>query len=280
MRASYVYVITGQHATKVGISHDVYARLRDIERASGLFLQLERAWRFDDHAHARLVEREVHERLDAGRVIGEWFSHRLDAILETVETVACIPRRDLEIVAFPAAPPRSHRGGDRVSLIAGIDFSTFALDVALLDEDADTAQHQRIPLDYQPGGGLARIRRIRDVMPARGRWHDTVTAAGVELPYARKGGDILAYALGAILACLPADLDLRLIRSDDWRRGCQLPLRQPRADHKRSSLDFAATHWIDPPPLLDDNAADAFCIAWATRELLRPATHNREGAAR
>jgi hypothetical protein len=38
-----------------------------------------------------------------------------------------------------------------VSAILGIDFSTFAIDAVLLDEDQDTADHHHLPLDTGPG---------------------------------------------------------------------------------------------------------------------------------
>lgn len=157
-------------------------------------------------------------------------------------------------------------------MILGIDFSTITVDAVLLHEDGDpaTANHHRRRLDTGPGKALERIRRIADAMPARGQWRDAgVTLVAIEKPYSRqgRGSDSIQYALGAILATIPPDVELQLIRADDWRRACQLPVRAPRDRHKRNAVEFAAAHWLDVPAVLHEDAADAFCIAWAARSL-------------
>lgn len=160
-----------------------------------------------------------------------------------------------------------------MSLYAGIDYSTIAVDVALLDEDTDHATHHRYRLDEGPGDGLARIRRLRDQLPARGAWTDRgVTAVALELPFSRgkmAGNDRLMMCAGAILACIPPRLELRLLRADDWRRSCGLPTRAPRDEHKRNALSFAGERWLNHPVPFTDNAADAYCLAWALRHLDR-----------
>lgn len=156
-------------------------------------------------------------------------------------------------------------------MIAGIDFSTVAIDVVLLDEDTNHATHHRRRLDTGPGKAFDRIRRIRDAMPARGAWLDSgVVAVGIEEPFNRAtmGGQVpLLMAIGAIVATLPLALPVGLLRADDWRKACGLPIRGQRDQLKRAAVDFAARNWIDLPAVIDDNVADAFCIAWAMRDL-------------
>lgn len=158
-----------------------------------------------------------------------------------------------------------------MTAVAGIDFSSFAIDVVLLDEDTDDAEHHRIVLPKK-ADALTRARAVRDLMPPRTRWHDQAVAIGIEKPFSRngRGGDTMAIVLGAIIASLPADLPLHLIRADDWRRACELKIRQPRADHKRAAIDFAGDRWADHPMPLTSDCADAYCIAHATRILAAP----------
>jgi hypothetical protein len=156
-------------------------------------------------------------------------------------------------------------------VIVGIDFSTFAVDIVLLEEDSNHARHLRRRLDLGPGKAIDRTRRVRDAMPARGAWRDAgVTAIGIEEPFSRAtmGGQVpLLITLGAIVATLPRDLPLALLRADDWRKACGLPIRGQRDQLKQASIGFAERAWAKPPLPLDDNVADAFGIAWATRHL-------------
>ena len=159
-----------------------------------------------------------------------------------------------------------------MSVYAGIDYSSYAIDLVLLDEDTNRATHIRRRLDTAPGDATARIRRIRDALPPRANWADTAAAIGIEKPMSRtgRGADTMQFALGAILACIPTTTNLALIRADDWRRTCGLPVRAAREQHKRNAIDFAARMWTNRPATIDDNAADAFAIAWATRHLTQP----------
>lgn len=160
-----------------------------------------------------------------------------------------------------------------MSFIVGIDYSTLAIDVILLDEDTNTAEHHRRRLDTAPGDALARTRRIRDEMPSRGHWADRgCLLVAIETPMGAgvmAGTVPLLIALGAIVDTLDRDMPLALLRSDDWRRACELPARAPRPQHKKNAIQFAQAHWKDSPARIDDNTADAFCIAWAGRELVR-----------
>lgn len=153
-------------------------------------------------------------------------------------------------------------------MILGVDFSTVAIDLVGLDEDDDVANHRHVRLDTGPGKALERIRRIRDAMPSRGAVEDAgVVLVAIEKPMSRagRGADSLQYALGAILTTIPTDVEVELVRADDWRRTCELPVRAPRDRHKRNAVEFAAARWLNAPAVIHEDAADAFCIAWAAR---------------
>jgi hypothetical protein len=162
-------------------------------------------------------------------------------------------------------------------VIAGIDLSSRALHICALDDDTNEATVHVVRLDLQRGDATTRIRRMRDLMPARTSWADAgVTLAGLERPIAiHSNVPLMVY--GALLQLLPADLPLLEVRADDWRHECALPTRGDRSKLKKAAVDYARHVWTNPPDVFDDNVADAFCIAWATREIdIRRA---QEGAA-
>lgn len=167
-------------------------------------------------------------------------------------------------------------------MIAGIDLSTLAIDVVLLDEDTDQAAHHRLRLNLGGGKTLDRIRRVRDRMPARGSWADSgCVLIAIEEPFARgkMGGQVpILMVIGSILACLPDDIPVALLRADDWRRSCGLPIRGARTDLKAASLRFAREQWANHPATLDDNAADAYGIAFAGRELYEKQRRDKAAA--
>lgn len=170
-----------------------------------------------------------------------------------------------------------------MSLIAGIDFSSMAIDTVLLDEDTNDAVHHRRQLDVGHAKLHDRVRRVRDALPTRGAWKDSgVLVVAIEEPFNHSPNGLtpLLLTLGAILGTLPRDIPLALLRADDWRRQCGLPTRAPggRPEHKQNAIAFARRQWDNPPIRLDDNAADAFCIAWAARELHRAREEQRRAA--
>lgn len=157
-------------------------------------------------------------------------------------------------------------------MICGLDISTRAIHIASLPEDTNHAQLHVVRLDTKRGDAIERIRRLRDVMPARRAWRDEGCALiAIERPYHHSPGIAVMMAVyGALLQLFPADMPLLELRSDDWRAECGIPIRKPRdagSDfHKRAAVAFARSRWPDAPPL-DHDAAEAFCVAWAAREI-------------
>lgn len=155
--------------------------------------------------------------------------------------------------------------------VAGIDFSTKAIHIVTLAEDTNEADIHVVRLDLERGDAETRLRRLRDRMPVRTAWHDIgVTLIAIELPFfGRSAGQLapMAMGYGALLACLPADIPLMPLRADDWRGECALPKRGAKSVLKKAAIDYARVCWDNPPQTIDDNTADAFCIAWAAREL-------------
>lgn len=153
-------------------------------------------------------------------------------------------------------------------MIVGCDISTRAIHVVGLDETTNRAQLHIVRLDAQRGATTERVRRMRDLMPARGAWADAgATLIAVERPFAHMAATLapMMLAYGGLLQLLPADVPLLELSAPEWRRECGLPQRGD--DRKPAAVRFAREQWVDAPAALDDNAADAFCIAWAAREI-------------
>jgi hypothetical protein len=155
-------------------------------------------------------------------------------------------------------------------VIAGIDLSSRALHVCMLDDDTNEATVHVVRLDVQRGDAEARVSRMRDLMPPRSSWSDSgVTLIAIEVPFfvGHQGLVPLLMTYGGLLQLIPPAIPRLRLKADDWRRECSLPTRGEKSKLKRASIEFARQVWTDPPAALDDNAAEAFCIAWAAREI-------------
>lgn len=151
--------------------------------------------------------------------------------------------------------------------VVGIDLSSKAIHVAVLQEDSNDASVHIVRLDKQRGDATTRIRRMRDLMPARGAYADLgVTLIALERPIALHS-NVPLMVYGALLQLLPAELPLLELRADDWRKECALPLRGASSDLKAASKRFARQLWTNADPIFDDNVAEAYLIAWAAREI-------------
>jgi hypothetical protein len=72
---TFLYVIDGQHAVKVGItSRSVEDRINDFRLAGNVYVELVRAWRFERWSDARSIEVAVHSTLRNSRAFSEWFN--------------------------------------------------------------------------------------------------------------------------------------------------------------------------------------------------------------
>lgn len=144
-------------------------------------------------------------------------------------------------------------------MIAGIDFSTKAVDVVLLDEDSDTVEWHRFPLDG-PGDAFDRSRLVRAAMPSRSWWEDHgVIAVGIEDPRGYSAGHLYRIQ-GGILQCLPADVLVQPWIPSVWRRLVGLAGNADKnaiAIHSRRLLGGVTPGGEWPQ--------DAHCIARATR---------------
>lgn len=135
----------------------------------------------------------------------------------------------------------------------------------ILDEDTDHATHH--VFGFGKGDAFDRARTIRYSMPSRSWWDDQgVIAIGIEDPrgVARSADAPLYRAQGAILVCLPQRLLVQPWKPGEWRS--QLGISNVG---KVAPATFAFDHWIEWPIGCSQDALDAYCLAYATRQRIQ-----------
>jgi hypothetical protein len=162
-------------------------------------------------------------------------------------------------------------------VIAGIDFSSRAVDVVLLDEDTDAATWHRFELDGD--GAFDRTRSVRAAMPGSSFWDD-VLAVGIEQPRGRNALVALGRVQGAVLACIPVETLVHPLNPSSWRQAVGLPGNCGKAAVRAfvaATIKVGHDAMPNNSPLLwphlasywSQDACDAYCIALATRSLLQ-----------
>ena len=155
-----------------------------------------------------------------------------------------------------------------MSYIAGFDYDSNGVYVALIDEDdASFAGARVFDLKAGPGNAFDRVRRLAGLMPGPTAWEDGIVAIGIEETFSM--GYHVTKALGrvqgAILALLPRDVpiyELAANRSEDgWKamNGLRTNARKPAVRERALELGVPA-QW-------PQDVYDAFLIARAARRL-------------
>ncbi len=147
--------------------------------------------------------------------------------------------------------------------ICGIDFSSRAIHLVLLDDDIDQAEAH--VLELHGATPFERARSLRTSFPTRSWWDDHgVWLVGIEDPHSRANhtAKALGLAAGAIAALLPSPLTVIQTPPTEWKRIF--------TGDARASKEAVAVHacevW-DGAGGTDDNTTDAYGIAWAVRRL-------------
>ena len=149
--------------------------------------------------------------------------------------------------------------------IAGIDFSSKAVDIVLLEQGTGRAEWHRFEL--MGADAFDRSRSVRVCVP-RGAFWDDVLAVGIEDPRGFGAGSMYRVQ-GAILAQVPADKLVQPWIPSAWRKAVGLPGNASKDDitlHAETRLG-APMFMLDGSGWPQD-AYDAYCIALATRSLL------------
>jgi hypothetical protein len=152
-----------------------------------------------------------------------------------------------------------------VSYLAGIDYSTHAVDVVLLDEDTGQATWHRTEL--KGADAFDRARRLRWAQPIPDNEWEAVLAVGIEDPRGHNAG-ALYRVQGAILARLPSFLLVHPLIPSQWRKLVGLPGNASKAGVARWALKQPGIRdW--PAATIPFDATDAYCIALATQKLIQ-----------
>lgn len=154
-----------------------------------------------------------------------------------------------------------------MSAIGGIDYSTHAIDIVLVDENTERAIWHRFTLTTLPGwDAFDRARTIRANMPSRSWWEDRgVIAIGIEDPRGYGAGHLYRIQ-GGILQTLPPDVLVQPWIPSQWRKANMIAGNATKQAVQIHSLRLVGTSKkTDEWP---QDAHDAHLIARATRSAL------------
>lgn len=164
---------------------------------------------------------------------------------------------------------------------AGVDISTASIDIVLLDETTDEADYHRFALKIGPGDYHESARRIPQILPARGAWRDMgVILIAIELPMTAHGHGGFQAAVpqavirGALLACLPKhdDVPVALMPAHLWKKWSLGGGFPGQGQAKKPAVAAWVKHRWPNRTTADQNALDAYCIAYAARAIHRQET--------
>jgi len=150
--------------------------------------------------------------------------------------------------------------------VAGIDFSSHAIDVVLVDVDGrQPPRWHRYPLTG--ADAFDRTRSVANSMPGRSSaYWDNVLAVGIEHPAGKFGTGPLMRIQGAVLAQIPARMLVKAWPPGAWRKAVGLAgnaSKQRIAEWAtwEGGLGKDAVFW-------PQDATDAWCIALATQHAI------------
>lgn len=182
-----------------------------------------------------------------------------------------------------------------MSYYVGIDLSTHAVDLVKLDEDSDRAEWVRVPLVGEIAIDRARSYREhhREYLKTRRPgwvekdgeqidatwvypfWDDVILCA-LEDPAGRGDTRKIARVQGVVIATIPSRVQVWTLQPAEWRRHCGLKGSASKDD----VFAWAMRHWpYKTGDLLctPQDAADAYCIAYAARAINASAASVAEG---
>lgn len=155
-----------------------------------------------------------------------------------------------------------------MSRVAGIDLSSKAIDIVLLDETEDNVWVWR-QVNLTGARSWERTLQIRDEMPSESWWDDVYLVA-IEAPYGtgQPGTTaILNRVVGAILACLPSRLlwphHCWIVRPDEWKS--ELGIRMSAKPTDEDVRRFLSKDHTRSEQGWSQNARDALCLALYAR---------------
>lgn len=150
--------------------------------------------------------------------------------------------------------------------VAGVDFSTKAIDVVLLDEDTDAYMWASIPVEGRTP--FDRAQDIRFAVPTASWWENHgVRLIAIEEP--RGYGQLAMGTLyGAIVARLPQGIPAVPFIPQHWKKPFTGNGNASKEQVRARALEFGLG--VDMP----QDAYDAYGIAWVARELKQRAARS------
>jgi hypothetical protein len=165
------------------------------------------------------------------------------------------------------------------ALVAGVDYSSQAIDVCLIPFDPDHGDPELSDLTFRRAGIPQHTPHLRPVHAAYIMQQLLADEAGASVGWVwieeawgphRNTDRALLPIYGAIMAAawLPQDRrDVFPIKADEWRKVHGLR-KQAGADKKAQSMTRAFELASDLPVNTTHHSAEAFLIAWAGRRLI------------
>lgn len=155
----------------------------------------------------------------------------------------------------------------------GIDLSSKAIDLVLLDENENRASWTRLTLEGETA--FDRARDVAQKMPQPG-WYEAhgVYLVAIERPFVSHGQDVIRLVQGCVLAEIPRELQVWEVSVSQWKKPLGIPVREK-------------PHWSDFPvefvhSSIDgwrQDALDALGVALYARDLNAQAIAAQLGAA-
>ncbi len=150
--------------------------------------------------------------------------------------------------------------------VAGIDFSTNAVDIVFVDlDDKWLLEWYRFTLVGQDA--FDRTRMVGESMHGRSSvWWEDIYAVGIEHPAGKFGTGAMLRVQGAVLSMIPGELMVKPWPPGAWRKAVGLSGSASKQDVAAWSYSNGANaQW-------PQDAHDAYAIAFATRLALRKET--------
>jgi Holliday junction resolvasome RuvABC endonuclease subunit len=164
-----------------------------------------------------------------------------------------------------------------MSFVLGVDLSTHHIDAVLLSEDTNAATWSRFDLPGETA--LDRLLQVPLVLP-QSSFYDGVYLAAIEEPWGmRQPGTSakLNRVYGAIIACLPAELQVWNVQPGAWRNELGLKGNASKEECAEAvwRLQSIENEWTTSTLNIHSDwpqdALDAYAVAYYARETNRRA---------
>lgn len=148
-----------------------------------------------------------------------------------------------------------------MSAVLGIDVSSFAIDLVKLDETTNEATWERLTLAGKTA--FDRLRQVHVQMHSDA-WYQDCYLAAIERPKTRSfiSASALWPVFGAVVALLPPALLVWDVPPTAWRQELGLAGNAVKDVCAARAIELGAY-----PEWADQNAYDAWAVAWYAREV-------------